>query len=75
MKESIAFTERVIRTLGQRSIEDGLFELALHDYLVLVGRIVWNDSRALFFVNHPSDGWQVAVWMMPIALQFEPYSL
>jgi hypothetical protein len=35
------------------------------------GRLVWDDAFALFFVNCPVRKWMVAVWMMPVALQFE----
>ncbi len=70
--ENIAFTERVIKTLMPRSIEGGLFEASLTDYLISKGRIVWDDLRALFWVAHPSAGPQVAVWLMPVALKFVP---
>lgn len=72
MAENLAFTERTIKMMQSRSIGDGLHEIACHDYLLSRKRIVWDDNRALFFVEHPSAGWQVAVWMMPVALMFEP---
>ncbi len=71
-QENIAFTERVIKTLMPRSIEDGMFEVSCHEYLMRMGRIAGDDTRALFWVNHPSAGLQVAVWMMPVALKLQP---
>ncbi len=45
---------------------------AINSFLIRHGLLFWDDSRALFFVKHPFAGAQVAVWMMPVALQFEP---
>ena len=45
---------------------------ALHQFVWNAGVMVWDDTRALFWVEHPHAGWQVAVWAMPVAQQFEP---
>ena len=45
---------------------------ALHQFVWNAGVMVWDDTRALFWVKHPNAGWQVAVWAMPVAQQFEP---
>ena len=71
MVKNGAFLAKVINRLQRLSIETP-FASALHDYVMRNGTIVWDDARALFWTKHPQDGWQVAVWMMPVALKFEP---
>ena len=44
----------------------------LHEYIARETDIAWDNERGLFWVNHPDTGWNVAVWMMPAALEFEP---
>jgi hypothetical protein len=48
------------------------FGAALNEYIFRHGQVAWDNERALFWVNHPQEGWQVAVWMMPVAAKFEP---
>jgi len=43
------------------------FGQALTEYIAKKGKLAWDRERGLFRVNHPADGWQVAVWMMPTA--------
>ena len=71
MAENTAFTERAIRKIEPRSIEEPFVE-AITDYLFRMGRMAWDDARALFLVECPARGWIVAVWMMPVALKLEP---
>jgi hypothetical protein len=51
------------------SIED-MFCVALDKYIAAAGVLAWDDDRGLFWVEHPVDGWQVAVWRMPVATMF-----
>jgi hypothetical protein len=45
---------------------------AITAFLIRRELLVWDDYHALFWVRHPTEGWQVAVWMMPVANQFQP---
>ena len=58
---------------AQKEAPGSPFCQALHEYIAREAGIVWDDARALFWVDHP-DGPQVAVWLMPVAMQFEPNS-
>lgn len=71
MSENIAFTEKAIARAQRGSIEQP-FCAALNAYLFKLGRVAWDDARALFWVAPPSGKPQVAVWLMPVALRFEP---
>ena len=64
MYENRGFTERVIRKL--QSIERGndRFVAMLTLYLMERKRIVYDDTRDLFWVRLPDDSHQVASWMM-----------
>ena len=66
-----AFLAKAINRAQHLSIE-GLFCQALNDYIARQTQIAWDDDHALFWVRHPDDGWQVAVWMMPVAEQIQP---
>lgn len=66
-----AFLAKAINRAQRLSIESP-FCRALNDYIVRQTQVAWDDDHALFWANHPDDGWQVAVWLMPAAEQFEP---
>jgi hypothetical protein len=69
-----AFVGKAINRAQHLSITDK-FCAALNEFLTARGLVAWDDARALFWVKHPQDGWQVAVWLMPAAQQFEPRAL
>ena len=71
MSENIAFTERTIAKVQRLSIEDGPFVEAITEYLMKHDRLAYNFGRKLWWVKHPSQGMQVAVWMMPACEPFE----
>lgn len=62
MSENIGFTERVIAK-AQGLAPESLFCQALTDYLFQKGRLAYDLTHKLWLVNHPSQGWQVAVWL------------
>lgn len=64
MTENVAFTERAIERVRRASIEDSPFVTAITEYLMRTGRLAYDFERRLWWVNHPGQGWQVAVWMM-----------
>lgn len=64
MSENISFTERAIIRAQRLSVES-TFALALTGYFIRLGRMAYDFERRCWWVKHPSDGWQVAVWMMP----------
>lgn len=66
-----AFLAKAIDRAQRMTMSDP-FCLALHEYIVGATEFGWDDDRALFWVKHPQLGWQVAVWCMPVAAQFEP---
>ena len=61
-----AFLAKAIRKAQSLSITDSFCQ-ALHGYIAREGKISWDDARGLFWTKHPQDGWQVAVWLMPVA--------
>jgi hypothetical protein len=61
MAENIAFTERVIADVQKRPLD--LKAQAITDYLMRFGRLAYDLAHKLWWVNHPSQGWQVAVWL------------
>ena len=65
------FLEKAIAKAQRGDISEP-FCAALNRYLFNAGVMAWDDERALFWVRHPSAGWQVAVWLMAVASQFEP---
>lgn len=65
-----AFLGRAIRKAQRLSIDDP-FCRALNEYIVKARVLAWDDASALFWVKSP-EGWQVATWLMPVALQFDP---
>lgn len=67
----MSFLAKAINKAQHLSIEDR-FCAALNEYITRVGNVLWDDERALFWVEHPKDGWQVATWLMPIASRFKP---
>ena len=70
-----AFLNRAIRALQSPSSKDaqgGPPTQVLHEYVDEHALLAWDDKRALFWVETPDDGWQVALWLMPAALEFEP---
>ncbi len=67
-----AFVAKAIDRAQHLSIEDSTFCQALNSFLMKHGLVAWDDQRALFWVNHPFAGRQVAVWLMPIANRFNP---
>ena len=38
------------------------------------GVIFWDEKRGLFWVKHPLEGMQVAVWLMDAAIALKPGS-
>ena len=74
MSENTAFTAKAIARAQHMGEGDRMRE-AVTEYLSRTGRIFWDDARALFWVNHPTEGMQVAVWLMPEALKFEPRNI
>ena len=64
MSENLAFTERAIAKAQRISIES-LFGRVCFDYLFRQGRMAYDFDHRLWWVEHPSQGWQVAVWMIP----------
>lgn len=70
--ENKAFTDRAIAQAQHMSIDGDPLCVAVTEYLMRMGRVVWDDDRTLFWVLPTSGPPQVAVWMMPVASQFEP---
>lgn len=68
---SKAFLARAIHKAQRLSVEDP-FCAAINEYLIRAGVMVWDEERGLFWVNHPTEGYQVAVWMMPVAVGVKP---
>lgn len=66
-----AFAAKAIDAAQRMSITEPKCA-AINEYLMKAGLLAWDDDRALWWVNHPIAGMQVAVWLMPVALQFEP---
>lgn len=66
-----SFLVKVINR-AQRDTVESPFGMALTEYCIRAGVLAWDDDRALFWVEHPVDGWQVAVWLMPVAAHFQP---
>lgn len=66
-----AFAAKAIDTAQRMSITEPKCA-AINEYLMRAGLLAWDDDRALWWVHHPIDGPQAAVWLMPVALQFEP---
>lgn len=66
-----AFLAKAIDRAQHLSCEDR-FCGALTEFITKAGALAWDDTRALFCVKHPFDGLQVAVWLMPVALRFQP---
>ena len=56
----------------QQGERDPAFRNLLSGWLFSQSRVAWDDHRVLFWVNHPDEGWQVAVWMMDASMQFQP---
>jgi hypothetical protein len=71
MSVNRAFLAKAINKAQHLALGDPFCD-ALHSFIGKGSTIAWDDSRALFWVEHPFDGWQVAVWMMPAANAFEP---
>lgn len=67
----MSFIAKVINRAQHESCETS-FGSMLTSWIAEKGLLAWDDERGLFWVNHPIDGWQVAVWLMPVALMFEP---
>ena len=44
----------------------------VQEYIERETVIAWDEQRGLFWVEHPDKGWQVAVWMMPVAEELVP---
>lgn len=57
---------------AQRGSVEDTFVSLLNDFIHSSGRLAWDDQRGLFWVNHPHSGWQVALWLMPVAEVFSP---
>lgn len=75
--ENYAFTRKSIDKAQRLSMKtDGAFLGAINEYLTNLGRLAWDDARALWWVSYPvskdKQEWQVAVWLMDVAAQFEP---
>jgi hypothetical protein len=66
-----AFLARAIAK-AQHLVLGDTFCNALHAYIKRNTQVLWDDARALFWVQHPFEGYQVAIWLMPIASLFEP---
>ena len=74
MRENTGFTPK--STARRQHMGEGhRMRQAVTEYLSRTGRIFWDDARALFWVNHPTEGMQVAVWLMREALKFEPRNI
>lgn len=69
---SRAFLTKCIDRLQHMALDESEFTNVLHHFVAGNAPVVWDDKRALFWVCHPNDGWQVAVWMMPAAEKFQP---
>ena len=66
-----AFLAKAIDRAQHLAIGDPFCD-ALHAFILNAGVLAWDDGRALWWVEHPQAGWQVAVWLMPVAEQFSP---
>ena len=65
-----AFLAKAIDKAQHLAIGDPFCD-ALNHFIRKAGVLVWDDARGLFWVKHPNNGWHVAVWLMPVASQFE----
>lgn len=75
--ENYAFTRKAIDRAQRLDPEKhGLKLAAINEYLSQLGRLFWDDSRALFWVSYPMSSskseMHVAVWLMPVAGEFQP---
>jgi hypothetical protein len=61
VSENTAFTERAINDAQKRPFD--LKAAAITDYLIGQARLRYDLTHKLWWVNHPSQGWQVALWM------------
>jgi hypothetical protein len=59
-----AFIERVINKVQHMDPKNSIFCIVLTEYLFNAGVMAYDKSRDLFWVNHPSQGYQVAVWLV-----------
>jgi hypothetical protein len=62
VSENVGFTERCIAQ-AQHLSGDNLFCQAITDYLLRSGRLAYDFTHKLWLVDHPSQGWQVAIWL------------
>ena len=65
---------RTLQSLASKEARAGPAPYVLHEYVAKHAALAWDGARALCWVETPDDGWQVALWLLPAAMEFEARS-